>query len=505
MTFLVKKIFLVMLIVCLMAPAANAVDFKVKGRWIFLADYGQNGRFTHGNGAVGFNNRLHYDDFEMTSRMRIQLDAVASEALSGTLQLEIGKFRWGQSSTGGALGADGTSSVKVKHSYLDWVVPRTDLKVRMGLQAVILPSFTTDSNILGADVAGITTAYKFNQNVRTTAFWIRPYNDYYTGGGSGTNNYASYLDNMDLFGVTVPVTLDGLNITPWAMGGMVGPNTFRSTDNYYSGPTPLYYNRNLTALSLGMKKETLTGYGTAFWTGLTGEVTAFDPFRLAWDFNYGSMQYDDASASRKGWLASLVMEYKLDWGIPGIVAWYTSGDDDSTSNGSERMPYTCVDEIGYGSFGSYAFFGGRPSTDRNSLIGHSMAGTWGVGLRTNKISFLEDLTSSIRVNLIGGTNDPNLIKKIHDKTGVWMSPNNYSNENPTGMENLYMTTRDTALEFGITNNYMIYKNLKLGFDASYMKLYLDKSSSVWGNSKMNGKSDNVADSWNVSLYLAYNF
>ncbi|QCC85811.1 hypothetical protein DDIC_07975 [Desulfovibrio desulfuricans] len=436
--------------------------------------------------------------------MRIQLNAVASEALSGTLHLEIGKFRWGQTSSGAALGADGTNSVKVKHSYLDWTMPKTDLKIRMGIQTLNLPSFTTDSNILGADVAGIVTGYKINQNISASAFWIRPYNDNYVGGGI-KDNHQNFLDNMDLFGATLPMTVTGLNVTPWVMVGMIGPNTIRVGDNYFCGSAPIYYTRNLTALSMGMKKEALTSYGTAFWTGLTGEVTALDPFHIAWDFNYGSTQYDDASASRRGWLASLVLEYKMNWGIPGLVAWYTSGDDDDTSNGSERMPYTNVDEIGYGSFGSYAFFGGRPSTDRNSMIGHSMAGTWGVGARTTKISLLENLDSSIRINLIGGTNDPNLIKKLHGKTNIWMSPNNYSNENSTGMENLYMTTKDTALECGITNTYMIYENLKLGIDASYMKLFLDKSADVWGNSRMNGKSDNVKDSWNVSLYLAYNF
>lgn len=124
---------------------------------------------------------------------------------------------------------------------------------------------------------------------------------------------------------------------------------------------PIYYTRNLTALSMGMKNESLTGYGTLFWGGLTGEITRWDPFRIAWDFNYGSVRYDDESASRSGWLASLLLEYKFDWGIPGLYGWYSSGDDDSTSNGSERMPYSDLDEVGYGSFSRYAFLEDAPA------------------------------------------------------------------------------------------------------------------------------------------------
>lgn len=79
-------------------------------------------------------------------------------------------------------------------------------------------------------------------------------------------------------------------------------------------------------------------YGTAFWAGLTGEITAADPFRLAWSVNYGTFDSGEEALNRSGWYASLLAEYKLDWGTPGIYAWYSSGDDDDPTNGSERLP-----------------------------------------------------------------------------------------------------------------------------------------------------------------------
>ena len=73
------------------------------------------------------------DEFNAMQRVRLQLDAVASESLSGTVFFEIGGQSWGNASNGGALGADGNNVVKVKNAYIDWMVPDTDLKFRMGI------------------------------------------------------------------------------------------------------------------------------------------------------------------------------------------------------------------------------------------------------------------------------------------------------------------------------------------------------------------------------------
>lgn len=297
-----KKFARIALTACLLlgiAAQANAVDFKIKGRWISLFDYGQNGNMTGGNGSTGY--AKGFDNFEALQRWRIQLDAVASENLSGTVHFEIGKHRWGQASTGGQLGSD-SNMVRLKHAYIDWRVPETDLKLRMGIQAINLPGFATDSQVMGSDVAGITASYTFNDNVGLTAFWARAYNDNFLGSDDDApNNKQNFMDNVDFFGLVLPLTFEGARITPWVMGGMIGPNAFRTQDGYLTNIANCYFVPNLTALNYGFHGNKLTGYGTAFWAGLTGEVTAFDPFRLAWDFNYGSVTYDDGAASRGGW------------------------------------------------------------------------------------------------------------------------------------------------------------------------------------------------------------
>ena len=159
------------------ATGANAIDFKAKGQWIMDFNYGMHGDFAKSKAAgnSGFSrNGNHEDEFEATQRVRLQLDAVASEALSGTVFFEIGDQVWGDNDNGGALGADG-KFVELKRAYIDWMVPQTDLKVRMGIQGLALPSFTTNaSQIIDDDVAAITLNYQFNENVGLTAREFSP-------------------------------------------------------------------------------------------------------------------------------------------------------------------------------------------------------------------------------------------------------------------------------------------------------------------------------------------
>ena len=52
--------------------------------------------------------------------------------------------------------------------------------------------------------------------------------------------------------------------------------------------------------------------------------------------NSGAWRRGDTQ--REGWLVKALVEYKMDWGTPGIFGWYASGDDGNVKNGSERMP-----------------------------------------------------------------------------------------------------------------------------------------------------------------------
>lgn len=499
------------------ATGASAIDFKAKGQWIMSFDYGQNGNFTGGNGRTGFNKSQ--DEFEAKQRVRLQLDAVASEALSGTVFFEIGDQTWGNNDSGGALGADG-KVVEVKNAYIDWMVPQTDLKVRMGIQALALPSFTTNaSSVLNDDVAAVVASYQFNENVGVTALWARPYNDNSSDWTDTTTNkkyYANYMDNVDLFALLVPLTFDGVKVTPWAMYGAIGPNAFRTNGNYLDTSSSNVGNAGSSVAS-GMlpvggsmhkdgtsASKRLYEYGNAIWAGLTGDVTMFDPFRIAWDFNYGSVTYDDSRLNRSGWLASLLFEYKLDWGIPGLYGWYASGDDNNPANGSERMP--TLHANGNNEFSNFAF-SGNPYIARENTLSSTMVGTWGIGARIKDVSFVENLKHTLRLNVMGGTNSTTMAKYFNGRRSDWANSDgvNSANAGLAGMDPLYLTTNDTAMEVGLTNSYKMYENFTVYLDAAYIATWLDQSDSVWGNTKMNGKSDQVRDPWNVNLSFVYSF
>ena len=496
------------------ATGANAIDFKAKGQWIMSFDYGMHGNFgeSKANKNSGFGK--NEDEFEARQRVRLQLDAVASESLSGTVFFEIGDQLWGQNSTGGALGADNNSVVELKRAYIDWMVPNTDLKVRMGIQGLALPAFTTNaSQILDDDVAAVSLNYQFNENVGLTAFWARPYNDNYgyksTDAGTKWDNY---MDNMDMFAVLLPLTFDGVKVTPWVMYAALGPGMFdhekmHDPDGDYPygsyGSAWTRASRGLTSGFTGFDK--LDSYGNAFWAGITGEVTYWDPFRIAWDVNYGSVSYEDEKMNREGWLASLLLEYKLDWGTPGIYGWYGSGDDSNPRNGSERMPV--VSANGNNDFSNFAF-NGNPYIARECVLGSTMVGTWGVGVRLKDVSFLEDLKHTLRVNFMGGTNAPKMAKyvsetQVYDKRG--MAPMHMGAD---VFDPLYLTTEDYALEVGLTNTYKMYDNFTIMLDAAYIAMWLDDSRSTWGKNPMSGftgRDGGTYDAWNVNLSFVYSF
>ena len=495
-----KKIFTLMLAAGMLlgaASGARAIDFKASGEWLV--------GFGLGDGSlikdVNDQKRHHDDTFNAGQRIRLQLDAVASETLSGTVFFEIGDQMWGQSESGGALGADSTSVVKLKNAYIDWMVPNTDLKLRMGLQAVALPNVAGGSAIMDGDAAAVVASYQFNENVGLTALWMRPLNDNYTGtnadGEAYGNGYKNYLDNMDLFALMLPLKFDGVELTPWAMYGLQGKNTrfneggVETADGALNVTLPGYYpGMNFGPGGLG---HTGKSYGSMFWAGLPVAITAFDPLNIEFDINYGYVEamgrYDVlkrgvesvlGNSKREGWLVKALVEYKMDWGTPGIFGWYASGDDGNVKNGSERLPSIA----GSGNFTSFMGDGNL-----------AWAGTWGIGLQIADVSFVEDLKHTFRVAYWGGTNSPSMVKYMgsavawDDTTAVQDGP--------------YLTTNDGLLEFNLVNSWQIYENLEANLELGYIINMMDRD--TWDKSYVSDRNWSKQDAWKAQLIFAYSF
>ena len=346
------------------ATGASAIDFKAKGQWLMGFAAGD-GSFTshHKEKGSKHNQAVDQDDaFSAMQRVRLQLDAVASEALSGTVYFEIGDQTWGQNSSGGALGADSSSVVELKNAYIDWMVPNTDLKFRMGIQAITMPNVAGGSAVLDDDAAGIVASYQFNENVGLTAVWARLFNDNWDGDSSASkrwtpDGYKNYQDNVDMFALTLPLTFDGVKVTPWAMYGMIGNNAWDAIDAGWDGsngsfpkytmrPYPYANNADITDIN------TSKAYGSAFWAGLPISVTAFDPLNIELDINYGYIEsmgrysvkqqntgdWRRGDTKREGWLVKALVEYKMDWGTPASSA----GTPPVTTATSRTVPSVCL-------------------------------------------------------------------------------------------------------------------------------------------------------------------
>lgn len=494
------------------ATGASAIDFNAKGQWIFGFGATDTHFMTKDAGGKKYTN----ETFNAQQRVRLQMDAVASEALSGTVFFEIGEQMWGRADKGAALGADGTV-VEVKRAYLDWTMPNTDLKIRMGLQGVTLPNVAGGSSILDDDVAGITMSYKFNENVALTALWARPYNDNYIDPNKGQHN--NFLDNADLFALMLPVTMDGFKVTPWVMAGATGRNSYdamqsgdnsKSVPNMYNGFFPGNFvgsNGNLDSLN------DRTAYGTVFFAGLPIGITALDPFNFELDINYGSFsgagRYDTfdqkaiytgkdghrrADSKREGWLVKGLAEYKTEWVTPGIFAWYGSGDDSNVKNGSERMP----DISPSGNFTSFMGddpkFGWAPGTGYDNMLTYS--GTWGVGLQLKDISFAEDLKHTFRAAYWGGTNSTGAVKYLDPRDAFMFGTQS--------AEGFYLTTNDYLLEFNLDTSYKIYDNLEAGLLLGYIVNGVDRS--TWKRGFNNGNQAFAkGDAYKADVVFSYSF
>lgn len=492
---------------------AGAVDFKAKGEWMFgFSSIDTSFVKSPGTKKSGAG---YQDGFDARQRLRLRLEAVASESLSGVVQFEIGDIPWGRASKGGALGTDG-NIVEVKHAYIDWIVPQTPLKLRMGLQYIEMPSVAGGTAIFGDDVAAITASYAFNDKVSLTAIWGRLYNDNYISGDYGYKGPSNYLDNMDMFAITLPISMDGWRITPWVLGSFTGKNAMGGINNAYLGnASNIYPKAGLTTAGFNTASLNKRGaaYSSAFWVGLPLAITALDPWNFELDLNYGysegfgrynadmaSGESRRASSRREGWLIKGLVEYKLDWGTPGLFAWYGSGDN-GVGEGSGRMPHL----DGWGSFTSfmgdnrYAWgMGGAGTRSGGYEVGSIYSGTWGVGTQIKDVSFIDNISHTFRIAYWNGTNSPSMTKYMR---GTWDGAHS-KGWDQIDESVVYLTTKDWLLEFNLDTSWKIYENLEAMAELGYIVNGIDRNQ--W-RKYGNGGDWQKADAYKAGVIFKYSF
>ncbi|MBQ7456574.1 MAG: outer membrane homotrimeric porin [Desulfovibrio sp.] len=509
------------LLTLLWTSASWAIEFKLKGQWNMGFAIGDTSLIYKTRNGAGVKHKASSQDvFAARQRLLIQMDAIASDNLEGSVQFHIGPQQWGRAGwQGGALGADSNQIIKVRQAYIDWLIPGTSVRTRMGIQNFALPNAAGGSAVFDLRAAAINLHTDFNDTFGLNFMWFRPFNDNYAAvAGDNSKDSANYLDNMDFFVLTLPMNFESVELTPWAMFGIRGRNTGEWADyrnnGLWDGAPAVSMTPYLAALSGGGGLNvvdygrTSKSYGSMFWAGLPLKVKAFAPFNFELDLNYGYVEemgrfttmvrnnpndLRRGSTLRQGWLVKALMEYKMDWGTPGLFGWYSSGDDGDIKNGSERMPGVSP----YVYTTSFMGDGNLYWSPRNDFqdLNVSLAGTWGIGLQLADMSFLEDLTHTFRAAWWGGTNSPSMVKFM-DSAYAW-------NSTTCIFDGPYLTTNDGLLELNLVNVYKIYENLDINVELGYIANYMDDG--TWKRSWNGFGSYDKQDIWKAHMIVTYKF
>ena len=461
------------------ASGASAVETRVSGTWDTAFNWGNNIYNAFQNYK---NSGVHQKHFDAVQRMRFTVDFVMSENLSATYQVQVGQFTWGgapadslkldddNNLTGALSGQGGNKSenlggrlgtraanIVTRLAYLDWTVPNTSVKVRMGQQDITLPSFTFGSPVLDDNASGIVVSAPITDNIGLTALWARASSDWRRANANGKTSFHTD-DTADLFGVIGDLNFDGITVQPWVTVGIIGKDSSLVDPDEYD---PAY------------------GNATAWWAGVSGELTMFDPFRFTADFIYNNVSTKhtpggDKSEEVSAWYAALGAEYKTAYGTPALKGWYASGDSSDHANKDKRGGNLRELSGAFDATNTY-FDGGFPLS--MFFDNCSPAGTWGISAQWNGLSFVDNLNHSFSVTYVKGTNNT---------------------ENESDPRKAYLTTKDAFVELDMTHQYNIYQNLAAILQVGY--IIEDFDTALPGREGI--KYDNA---WRATVAFRYSF
>ena len=436
------------MVVASTAPA-NAVDVKVSGEYRHS--------FSTGSDFTGAN----AEDFR--HRMRLNLALAASENLSAFVQ-----FQLNHGNQYGSADKHGTgSNIQTRQLYLDWVVPTTAIKVRMGRHQLGLPEEAFGSNsILGAGFGardGIVVTAPVTDWLGLTGIWARLATD--GGTDLDTNN------TDDMFALAANLKFEGVSGAVYAAYATLDDNS--KQDNYVIGDTGVIENDPAARYARNTWNDGRPGAeGDAYWVGFTSTFTFFDPFTLKLSAAYGEFNAaNKGDENANGWNVQAKGSYALPFGTAVLGGWYFSGMDE---DGKGYMP-----NAGYFA-GTNHIYDGYVSLTNPSFTNNF--GTWAVQAGIEGVSFLEDLTHDFHVTYMEGTNDKELgNNKFYLKKGAW-----------TGK----MTDDDASVEFTLNNVYKIYKNLAAHLELAYVINDFGDAAEKEGFTE---------DDWYASLTFQYKF
>ena len=449
------------------------------------------GNYRYQTNYTGWNSQgtQTQDSLTIWERFRLRTDFIANEGLKFRLGIRVNNKAWGNDT----FTVDNpAASIDVYQAYLQFKVPGSEeVEFTVGYQDLDLPisapGIFGSSPILGATQGGAAViSATINENFKAVGGFTRLVD---TNKDFDTTTTQTG-DELDAYFVVLPITVDGFSFTPWGVIGVAGRGA-----NYAGvgvGSSPRLNNQNLAnnLLSAGAANGIKHNQNMYWWIGGSVAVTALDPFKFYGDIMYGSGMEDGHRASKRaGWFLDLAAEYTgLDVMTPQVAFWYSSGEDKSTSNGSERMPTI---RPAWGPSSSFLFDTPTQAFGQ-AYVGTNVVGNWGFALSLNKISFVQDLTHRLTFTWAQGTNAPRALRNANLNWGV-------GNFMQMGRD---LTWNEQVFAVNFDTQYNIYENLAAIVETGWSHLY-GAQKSVWGRKFVN--QANSGDAWKVAFGLQYKF
>lgn len=397
-----------------LATSASATELKVRGNLDVYGMWSTN--LKDHNSDVS-----DADNYMTTQRMRTYFDYVANENLKAVLGLEIDNV-WGDNldNAGGDWGTDGKGNIEVKHAYMDFTLPETQVNIQAGLQYVALPS-VFGNPVFDDDAAALVISTPISDMLGLAVGYSRGVdNDYNTETDDGLPISGQDKDDVDMAFLLASIKLDGFAVTPYFAYAWLGQNTL-----------------HLDMDGDGAFDIMATDDASAWVLGANAKLIMFDPLTIAADFIYGqsNWQYEDYDIDSDGWYAALAASYKFDVLTATLFTTYATGLSEVSDDNLGVLP-TLAEGWGLSPYigGVRAFSTTYDSFATDTLgVGSDGTGLWTMGLVLDDISFVEKLSHTLVLAYAQGTSD-------EDSAALF-------------------TEEDSGVEAYLVNKYMIYENL----------------------------------------------
>ena len=445
---MMKRLSMVFVAIALVATLACtgealALEIRASGQMVFqfglLDNYVQGGKkFSKAEG----------DHFWARHRMRPQIEFIASENIRGVFQFQFGIAHWGDEKAGTQL--DTTSeSFKTRQAYIDFKALDSRLQTRMGMQLFTTPHAVAGTSVMNAPVAGVLVSYAFTDSFSLGLFWARPYLNTDSAATDGLKDNA-----MDLFALMADLDFEEARLQPYFIYGRIGADS--GIANKWKNTAP-----GANANPLGSDRAAGDRYSNLYLGALSAKVNAADNLTVNFDgiFSYLKNEASDTAGyldRANGYFLTLGVDYGLEMGTLGGIAWYGSGNerDDYRRGKLGELVTISRNHSGFkptrfGTSGTYAMGDG-------SMLTGTGAGTYGAGLHLKDFSLIENLSHTARAYHIGGTNDNDMYK-----------------EGQTRMvfgDGLVLLKKDRGLELNLDTRFDVYPGFMILLELGYIHM-----------------------------------